>query len=167
MKKFIKLLFVAFSLSLIFPSCGPSEKEIRERIEKERQDSIRVANERTEALRLEEQRKREEEQRKWEASQTGKGWNYVRQRLKSPSTASLVAYVEPDNENCRAIARKVGLSGLSVASYCVDAQNSFGATIRSNFFVFFKNGTPVYIAEEDEMVDDPDILRMALELNGY
>ena len=53
MKKYLYLLSFVIILGLSLPSCGPSEKEIREKIEKERQDSIKAA----EALRLEEERK--------------------------------------------------------------------------------------------------------------
>ena len=53
MKKFLLFIIILFSFDTILNSCGPSEKEIREKIEKERQDSINKA----EALRLEEARK--------------------------------------------------------------------------------------------------------------
>ena len=67
------------------------------------------------------------------------GWSFLRNRLKSPSTASLVGYVSPNEEPTRKLANDLG-SSINVATYQVDAQNGFGAMIRSNFYVFF-NGS--------------------------
>ena len=57
-------LIVALILLPIISSCGPSEKEIRARIEQERQDSIRVANEKAAAERRRIQQQQEEEERR-------------------------------------------------------------------------------------------------------
>ena len=57
MKKMLLLIFVSFLFGVTQNSCGPNEKEIREKIERERLDSIKAAEERAEALRLEEERK--------------------------------------------------------------------------------------------------------------
>lgn len=176
MKKILLLFIISFSIGTIVSSCGPSEKEIREKIERERQDSIRTAKEKEEALmqeelrKEEEKRKQEEEKRKqWESSEVGKGWAYLKQRLKSPSSAKLVSYAEPNESACREFASEIGLSGLSIASYRVDAQNSFGAMIRSDYFVFFKNGEPKYMEEGNSLSRSGDIkfLRMALEMHGF
>ena len=40
MKKFLLFIIILFSVGTILNSCGPSEKEIREKIKKELQDSI-------------------------------------------------------------------------------------------------------------------------------
>ena len=167
MKKLLLLIIVTFSVGTILNSCGPSEKEIREKIEKERQDSIKAEEAKAEALRLETERKKEEERRKWEASEEGKGWAYVRQRLKSPSTATLVNYVGTAEPSCQELAKKIDLPGLGIAMYQVDAQNGYGAMIRSEYLVFFKNGTPMHMEDADRLSGSASNLRLTLKVNGY
>ena len=174
MKKYLYLLSFVIILGLSLPSCGPSEKEIREKIEKERQDSIKAAEAKAEALRLEEERKRkeeerkkEEERRKWEASEEGKGWSYIKQRLKSPSTAKLVNYVGTEATPCQDLAKAINLPGLGIAMYQVDAQNGYGAMIRCEYLVFFKNGTPMHVEDASEVSGSPQNMRLTLQVNGY
>ena len=166
MKRIFPMLIALLLLS-IFSSCGPSEKEMRAKIEQERQDSIRVANEKAEAERIRIQQQQEEERRQWESSQVGKGWSYLKGQLKSPSTAELVNWVGPDNSECESLARKIDLPGLSVAMYRFNAQNSYGAMLEGLYLVFFKNGTPVLAEDATKIPDDPYYTKMALELRGY
>lgn len=174
MKKITLLLFTVLTMCIVIPSCGPSEKEIREKIEKERQDSIKAEEAKAEALRLEEEnkrkeeeRKKEEERRKWESSEEGKGWAFVRQRLKSPSTATLVDYVGTDAPPCQDLAKEINLPGLGIAMYQVDAQNGFGAMIRSNYLVFFKNGIPMHMEDASRVSGSPRDMKLTLQVNGY
>ena len=172
MKKLIILLFIVSTMCMVMPSCGPSEKEIREKIEKERQDSIKAEEAKAEALRLEEEKKREEEEQKkereWKSSEIGKGWALIKSRLKSPSTASLVNHVGTDAQPCKDLAEKIGLPGLEVAMYELDAQNGFGAMIRTNYIVFYKNGEPILADNAESLARcTPSTIRTTLELNGY
>lgn len=174
MKKLIILLFIVSTMCMVMPSCGPSEKEIREKIEKERQDSIKAEEAKAEALRLEEENKRaeeerrkEEECRKWEASEEGKGWAFVRQQLKSPSTATLVNYVGTDATPCQNLAKAIDLPGLGIAMYEVDAQNGFGAMVRNEFLVFFKNGNPMHVEDASRVSGSPRDMKLTLQVNGY
>lgn len=154
-----------------------NEKCERERIEKELQEERRREEERRQAeerrleeMRREERRQAEERRREEERRQKDpkyKGWNFVRNGLKSPSTASLVGYVGPDAKPCVEMANALGISGLSIAMFQVDAQNGFGAMIRSEFLVFYKNGTPLYMENAADLRGDMHILRTALQLNGF
>lgn len=172
MKKYIYILsfLVIFGLSL--PACGPNEKETREKFEKIRQEIIKEAEAKAEADRLEEEKKREEEEQKkereWESSEIGKGWALIKSRLKSPSTASLVNHVGTDAQPCKDLAEKIGLPGLEVAMYELDAQNGFGAMIRTNYIVFYKNGEPILADNAESLARcTPSTIRTTLELNGY
>lgn len=116
---------------------------------------------------LEAQRKAEEERRKADPYME-KGWNFLRNRLKSPSSASLVGYVSPKEEPTSKLANNLGIDGLKVAAYNVDAQNGFGAMIRTMFYVFFRKGEPRVALPEEELVQYPNMyqLRIGLQLNG-
>lgn len=96
-----------------------------------------------------------------------KGWAFVYNRLKSPSTARLVGYVDPKEDESVKFANAINLPGLSVATYQVDAQNSFGAMIRQIFIVFFKNGRPMHMEEASSLKGDANLLRATLRINGY
>ena len=162
MRRLITLILAIVMMPMIY-SCGESKAEKAARIEQEK----RIAEQNK---REEEQRKREEELRKWEASDVGKGWNYLRKHLKSPSTAELVNYAEPNVEACRDLATRIDLPGLSIAMYEVDAQNGFGAMIRSKYLVFFKYGQPMHIEDADQIMrtdPSPRLMRMTLQVNGY
>lgn len=63
MKRVILLIMVSISFGIAFNSCGPNEKKIREKIEKEH----RIANEKAEAERREQQRLREQRQQEMES----------------------------------------------------------------------------------------------------
>ncbi|MBR1934156.1 MAG: hypothetical protein IJ841_10805 [Prevotella sp.] len=96
-----------------------------------------------------------------------KGWRYVCSHLKSPSTAQLVAYLPPTDEKMAVFAQKVDLPGLNVAVFSVDAQNSFGATIRQTFMVFFKNMTPMHMEDAESLRGEFSLMRTTLKVNGY
>lgn len=97
-----------------------------------------------------------------------KGWAFLLKHLKSPSTASLVGYADPSAAPCQDLAKSLNLPGLGVAMYQVDAQNSYGAMIRQNYLVFFKNGSPVNLDEAESIANKPaHIIRSWLSLNGW
>ena len=96
-----------------------------------------------------------------------KGWAFIYNRLKSPSTARLVGYVGPKEDVSVKFANAINLPGLSLATYQVDAQNSFGAMIRQVFVVFFKNGKPMHMEDANSLKGDVSLLRVTLEINGY
>lgn len=96
-----------------------------------------------------------------------KGWAFIYNRLKSPSTARLVGYVGPKEDVSVKFANAIDLPGLSLATYQVDAQNSFGAMIRQVFVVFFKNGKPMHMEDANSLKGDVSLLRVTLEINGY
>ena len=96
-----------------------------------------------------------------------KGWAFICNRLKSPSTAHLVGYVGPKEKASMNFANAIDLPGLSLATYQVDAQNSFGAMIRQVFVVFFKNGIPMHMEDANSLKGDVSLLRMTLKVNGY
>ena len=96
------------------------------------------------------------------------GWEYICDRLRSPSTARLVGYASPDESACVKYAKKFKIDGLSVAMYSVDAQNGFGAMIRTDYLVFFKDSKPMYCEDSDE-VEKCSIVqqKQILQLNGF
>lgn len=96
-----------------------------------------------------------------------RGWEFIYNRLKSPSTANLVGYVGPNEDVSVKFANAIDLPGLSLATYQVDAQNSFGAMIRQVFVVFFKNGKPMHMEDANSLKGDVSLLRVTLEINGY
>ena len=176
MKKVTLLLLSLISISLL-SSCGESNEEREARIKREIQDSIRVANEKAELLRLqkeeeeerikeEQERIKQEEQKKWEATTDGKGWLTLKANLVSPSTAVLAGYNGVDNPSCIEMAEALDLEGLQVASYMVDSQNSYGAMIRKKYIVFFKDGEPMHIEDGERLTGNVSSLRMALRLSG-
>lgn len=79
-------------------------------------------------IEAQEREEREAWERKQEEEFVLKGWYFLRDNyLKAPSTASLNGYIITDD-------------GDLVLEY--DAQNGFGAMIRSRAFVSFENGEP-------------------------
>lgn len=95
------------------------------------------------------------------------GWRFLLSHLKSPRSAVLISYVGPDQPTMVEFAEKVHLPGLKVAAFSVDAQNSFGAMINSNFMVFYKNSTPMHVEDMQHLKGDFHILRSILVINGY
>ncbi len=101
-------------------------------------------------------------------TQRNAGWDYVCTRLKSPSTAKLIGYAAPDAPPCVEFANKIGLDGLSVAMYEVDSQNGFGAMVRDEFLVFFKNGVPMHMEVADDVIGmNPSNIKSLLKYSGY
>ena len=138
------------------------EQEEQEMIKKEQE---RVRREEERVSREEEERVRREQE---ERGPKEKGWRFICQRLKSPSTAVLAGYVGPEVEACQVLARKINMRGLSLAMFSVDAQNGFGATVREEYIVFFKNGEPKHIERSESVANgDLSMLKMALEMNGF
>lgn len=159
------LLLCAATISVGVVSCDNKAKKEAE-AKAALYDSLQNAEKEREAA-LEAQRKAEEERRKADPYME-KGWNFLRNRLKSPSTASLVGYVSPKEGPTSKLANELDISGLKVAAYEVDAQNGFGAMIRTMFYVFFRDGEPRVALPEDELVQYPNYyqLRVGLEMNG-
>ena len=155
------LLLCVATISVGVVSCDNKAKK-----EAEAKAALYDALQKKEAA-LEAQRKAEEERRKADPYME-KGWNFLRHRLKSPSTASLVSYISPKEEPTSRLANELEISGLDVAVYEVDAQNGFGAMIRNNFYVFFRNGEPRVAIPEDQLVQYHNYyeLRVELEVNG-
>lgn len=145
MKKIVISLCVAL-FAATFISCGSNaqkEEATRLAAEEEQLEAQRRAEE--EAQRAEEERQRNADPFK------EKGWNYVRNRLKAPSTASLAGYVSPNEEPTRILTDDLGMSGVKLAVFMVDAQNGYGAMIRTVYYVFFEHGTPFAIMNESEV----------------
>lgn len=139
------------------------EQEEQEMIKKE-QERVRREEERVRREEEEERVRREQEER----GPKEKGWRFICQRLKSPSTAVLAGYVGPEVEACQVLARKINMRGLSLAMFSVDAQNGFGATVREEYIVFFKNGEPKHIERSESVANGSlSMLKMALEMNGF
>ncbi|GEM_PF-6261155 len=141
------------------------ERKNQEVIKKE-QERVRREQERIRReLRIEQERVRREQE---ERGPKEKGWRFICQRLKSPSTAVLAGYVGPEVEACQVLARKINMRGLSLAMFSVDAQNGFGATVREEYIVFFKNGEPKHIERSESVANGSlSMLKMALEMNGF
>lgn len=161
------MAIVLLASSTILASCeSKSQKEAKAKAAL--YDSMQNAEKEREAA-LEAQRRAEEERRRTDPYME-KGWNFLRNGLKSPSTASLVGYVSPNEEPTINLAKKSGISDVKVAAYEVDAQNGFGAMIRTIFYVFFRNGEPRVVFSEEELFEwasNPgSSIRLGLELNG-
>ena len=141
------------------------ERKNQEMIKKE-QERVRREQERIRReLRIEQERVRREQE---ERGPKEKGWRFICQRLKSPSTAVLAGYVGPEVEACQVLARKINMRGLSLAMFSVDAQNGFGATVREEYIVFFKNGEPKHIERSESVANGSlSMLKIALEMNGF
>lgn len=141
-----RMIYIVLSLAMItmLPSCGKikAEKEaaIRARIEKEFQDSIQQAKDSAEAQRKAFIAEQERKQREFENSQVGQAWNFVKNQLRSPSTARLHSYTDMTHTDCQIIARKLHLPAVILLWY--DAQNGFGATLRENTIVLFNSDGP-------------------------
>lgn len=157
---------------IVVTSCDSQQKKKEEaaRIEalaQEKADSIACVKERKnqEMIKKEQERVRREQE---ERGPKEKGWRFICQRLKSPSTAVLAGYVGPEVEACQVLARKINMRGLSLAMFSVDAQNGFGATVREEYIVFFKNGEPKHIERSESVANGSlSMLKMALEMNGF
>ncbi len=152
MKKIVISLCVAL-FATFFISCGnKTQKEEAARLaaEQEQLDIQRRAEEERRAAAEEARRAEEERQRNADPFKEN-GWNYLRNRLKAPSTASLAGYVSPNEEPTRRLTDDLGMSGVKLAVFMVDAQNGFGAMIRTVYYVFFENGTPFAIMDESEV----------------
>lgn len=97
-----------------------------------------------------------------------KGWIFLRNRLKSPSTAKLVGHVSPNEDACENMASALNIDGLSIAMYQVDAENSYGAMLRSNYLVFFKDGEPQELETAETIAGmEISMVRVWLQANGF
>lgn len=155
------ILFVVVCVLFSVPKYLSDKSEVEaERIENEARDKERAEQEKKQQK--EQARKQQEEREKYLNSEEYKAWNYVRTNLKSPSTASYVGYLKSSDELCMEITDKLDLSGLSTCIVRVDAQNAFGAMIRSDFVVFFKNGEPKCMMNVEKVEETP-----GYEIRGY
>ncbi|MDR0331848.1 MAG: hypothetical protein LBI15_00105 [Dysgonamonadaceae bacterium] len=112
------------------------------------------------------------------------GWDFIKNRMLSPSTAKLVSY-KHGNEAKRILLQYSPNSNaqlincITVGYFEYDAQNAFGAMIRDKVFVFYKNGNPCWIETASDLDETFSILtrsgisqnfiptiNAALEFNG-
>ena len=118
-------------------------------------------------------KEREEEERKKVDPYMEQGWIFLLTRLKSPSTASLISYMPPTENATRGIASELNMSGLEIAVFNVDAQNSFGAMLRSRYYVFYRDGIPKVVMDGDDFesyivqFNGPNLVKGALSYAGY
>lgn len=78
------------------------------------------------------------------------GYNFVLNQLKSPSTAVLVDYFDPDV--MKESFKKIGFemkSNQCAAMYDVEATNGFGGRGRKKYVVFFQNGEPIDLCDAE------------------
>jgi hypothetical protein len=145
-----------------------------------KQEQIRIEEEKKqEQKRIEEEKARQNELKAIYSQLEDVTINYVVNRLKSPSTASVVLYNNPDitrnmlNESRNYLPK---CEEVFATMLTVDAQNSFGAYIRSTYVLFFKNNRPCHL-EDVKSIDRArnsmstvgemnSMLRLTLELNG-
>ena len=97
-----------------------------------------------------------------------KGWEFVLDRLKSPSSAKLISCVDKDGMKVILDNLDVKLNlSITAEMYDFDAQNSFGSMIRESYVVFFKNGEPFHLEKSSTVKSVPPyILKSALRING-
>jgi hypothetical protein len=152
--------------------------------EEKRQEQIRLAEERKrekemEAARLAQEKERKKQMEKFYASLKSTTINYVVNRLRSPSTANVVNYNNP--EITRQMLNKSGnylpnCDNVCATMLTVDAQNGFGAYIRSTYVLFFKDNSPCHL-EDVRDIDEArqsqntygamnGMLELTLNLNG-
>lgn len=102
------------------------------------------------------------------ASYDKKGWEFVLNHLKSPSSAKLVSYV--DKNGMKEVFKKADIKlapCITAEMYDCDAQNGFGAMIRESYVVFFKNGKPCHMEKSTSISKSSEVaLKVALEMNG-
>lgn len=172
------LLFCMATITIGMVSCeSKAAKEAREtaiRIETEQKVRAEIEAEKAaEQKRIAAEEKAEEERRKNVDPYMEKGWNFLLTRLKSPSTASLVGYMAPTEEATKGIAKELNMSGLEIAVFNVDAQNSYGAMLRSRYYVFYRNGVPKVVMDGDDFesyivqFNGPKLVYGALSYAGY
>lgn len=78
------------------------------------------------------------------------GYNFVLYQLKSPSTAVLVDYFDPNV--MRESFNKIGFemkNNQCAAMYDVEATNSFGGRVRKKYVVFFQDGEPIDLCDAE------------------
>ncbi|MFN5032877.1 MAG: hypothetical protein ACK5FX_11720, partial [Flavobacteriia bacterium] len=80
--------------------------------------------------------------------------DYVVKRLKSPSSANVIKYNNPDQT--KELLNKSGnylpnCDNVCATMLTVDAQNGFGAFIRSTYVLFFKDNSPCFLTDVKEI----------------
>ena len=138
--------------------CDDLIAEIEAKEEEERRLAIQAElarqekEEKERRLAMQAQLAREEKQ--FQAAAKDLSISYVLARLKSPSSARLVEYLDPNS--AKQLLNNAGYSLPSctkVTRLIVDSQNSFGAMLRSTYFVFFKNGKPCHLEDSDSLTE--------------
>jgi hypothetical protein len=145
-------------------------KEEEERLRREREAIERQQQAEQAALKAQEERA----QREFNSKAKSLSVNYVAGRLRSPSSAVLVEYLEPVSAR-----KKLEDAGFSLEScqhvtrVAVDAQNGFGVVVRGIYYVFFRNGQPCHVEEADSLIEvarsgysASSILSASLRMNG-
>jgi len=102
---------------------------------------------------------------------TNAGWEFVKSRLLSPSSAKLISS-KYGAEVKQILEKKCSNSDallpdcITVGYFEYDAQNGFGALIRESAFVFYKNGNPCYM-ETASAINDAlnELTRMGIPQN--
>jgi len=142
---------------IVVTSCDSQQKKKEEaaRIEalaQEKADSIACVKERKnqEVIKKEQERVRREQER-------------IRRELRIEQER-----VRREQEERGPKEKGWSMRGLSLAMFSVDAQNGFGATVREEYIVFFKNGEPKHIERSESVANGSlSMLKMALEMNGF
>jgi hypothetical protein len=147
-------------------------------IQKLEQERI-VEERKREQERLADQKRKQEQAKAFYSELETITINYIVNRLKSPSTASVVNFNNPD------VTRKMlnesgnylpNCDNVFATMLTVDAQNSFGAYIRSTYVLFFKNNKPCHW-EDVKSIDRArqsqstvgmmnSMLQLTLDMNG-
>lgn len=146
--KLTLLLFLCIGTTMVLTTSCETKAQKEAQAKAARIEAERV----TEQERIAEEKRAEEERKKNVDPYLEKGWDFILRRLKCPSIASLAGYVSPKEEANTGMAREVGINGLEIAMFSVDAQNSFGAMLEVSYFVFYKYGEPKVIMEHEDLV---------------
>lgn len=101
------------------------------------------------------------------------GYSFILSRVKSPSNTSLLVYkYGTEVKNMVETHCQVNLPNcITVGYFYVDTPNSFGALLREDFYVFYRNGIPCHLETEEalkkvETTQNGHLLLNALEMNG-
>lgn len=155
-----------------FDENGKNLTFIREE-EARKAEEIRKENERIREVEKNNQKKL------FYASLKEKTINFIINRLKSPSTASVIFYYEPDK--AAEMLNKAGhwlpkCDEVCATMLTVDAQNGFGAYLRTTYVLFFKDTKPCHLedvrsldqaaAEMSTIGEMRQMLSFTLTMNG-
>jgi uncharacterized protein (DUF433 family) len=86
------------------------------------------------------------------------GQNFIKNRLRSPSSVVFISYkygteVKAMLEDFDEVTDTHLIDCITVGLFEYDAQNGFGATIREQSFVFYKNEKPCYLETVADLIE--------------